>query len=56
METDALLSILPACQTISNKYFLLEFPLRGQLHMRMEVLPQPVGTLGIKVMISIGLI
>ena len=38
-------------------YFKQVFPagMRGQLHMRMEEFPQLVGTLGIKVMISIGL-
>ena len=55
METDALLSILPTCLTISNKHFLLECHLKGHLHMRMEELLQPVDTFGIKVMISIGL-
>ena len=55
METDALLSIPPACLTISKKHFLLECHLKGHLHLRMEELLQPVDTFGIKVMISLGL-
>ena len=55
METDALLSTLPTCLTISNKHFLLECHLKGHLHLRMEELLQPVETFDIKVMKSIGL-
>ena len=46
METDASLSILRACPTISNKPFLLECHMKGHLHLRMEELLQPVDTLG----------
>ena len=54
METDASLDTLPTCPTISSKHFQLECRMKGHLHSRMEVLPQPVDILGIKVMFSLG--
>ena len=55
METDASLSILRAYPTISNKHFLLKCHMKGHIHFRMGELRQPVDTLGIKVMFSMGL-
>ena len=55
METDTSLNTLPTCPTISSKHFQLECRMKGHLHSRMEVLPQPVDILGIKVMFSLGL-
>ena len=55
METDASLSILRAYLTISNKHFLLKCHMKGHIHFRMGELRQPVDTLGIKVMLSMGL-
>ena len=55
MEIGASLIILRACTTISNKPFLLECRMKGHLHLKMEELPQPVVTLGMKVMFSMGL-
>ena len=55
METDASLSILRAYPTISNKHFLLKCHMKGHIHFRMGELRQPVETLGIKVMFSMGL-
>ena len=55
METDPSLSILRAYPTISNKHFLLKCHMKGHIHFRMGELRQPVDTLGIKVMFSMGL-
>ena len=55
METDASLSILRAYPTISNEHFLLKCHMKGHIHFRMGELRQPVDTLGIKVMFSMGL-
>ena len=55
METDASLSILRAYPTISNEHFLLKCHMKGHIHFRMGELRQPVGTIGIKVMFSMGL-
>ena len=55
MEIGASLIILRACPTISSKPFLLECRMKGHLHLKMEELPQPVDTLGMKVMFSMGL-
>lgn len=54
METDASLNTLPTCPTIASKHFQLECRMKGNLHSRMEALPQPVDILGIKVMFSLG--
>lgn len=54
METDASLNTLPTCPTIASKHFQLECRMKGNLHSRMEALPQPVDILGIKVIFSLG--
>lgn len=54
METDASLNTLPTCPAIASKHFQLECHMKGNLHSRMEALPQPVDILGIKVIFSLG--